>query len=97
VKIFSRKVKSLQDFSGTTEILRINISDFTKNMDDPKKDVFVKTKKGFKRGSAKRSYHLNMILNYSDQDEERIKLYKLIVNRNGIQRIEKFKFDNREK
>jgi hypothetical protein len=93
IKIFNKKVKSLNDFSGTTEILRLNISDFTKNMDDPEKEIFVKTKNGFKKGLAKRSYHLNLILNYSDGKEEKIKLYKLIVDRNGINRIERFKYN----
>ena len=92
IKIFNKRVKSLDDFSGTTEILRLNISDFTKNMDDPLKEIFIKTKNGFKRGFAKRSYHLNLILNYSDGKEEKIKLYKLIVDRNGINRIERFKY-----
>ena len=92
IKIYNKRVRALHDFSGTTEILRLNISDFTKNMDDPQKELFLKTKNGFKRGFAKRSYHLNLILNYSDGKEEKIKLYKLIVDRNGINRIERFKY-----
>ncbi len=93
IKIFNKKVKSLDDFSGTTEILRLNISDFTKNMDDPEKEIFVRTKKGFKRGYAKRYYHLNLILNYSDGKEEKIKLYKLIAARNGINRVERYRYN----
>ncbi len=95
VKIFNKKVKAIKDFAGTTEILRLNISDFTKNMDDPEKEVFIKTKNGFKRGFARRVYNLNMILSYSDEKEEKLKLYKLMVNRNGIQRIERYKYDKK--
>ncbi|RLD47012.1 MAG: hypothetical protein DRI88_06720 [Bacteroidetes bacterium] len=91
IKIFYKKVKALNDFSGTTEILRLNIAHFTKNMDDPKKELFVRTKNGFKRSSARRSYHLNLILSYSNGKTDEIKLYKLIVDRNGINRIERIR------
>jgi len=91
IKVLNKRVKALNDFSGTTEILRLNISDFTKNMDDPEKEIFVKTKNGFKRSLARRSYHLNLILSYSNGKTDEIKLYKLIVDRNGINRIERFR------
>lgn len=92
IKILNKKVKSLNDFKGVTEILRLNISDFTRNMDDPEKEIFVKTKNGFKKAFANRTYHLNLILDYSKGTDDQMKLYKLIVDRNGIKRIERFRF-----
>ena len=90
IKIINKKVKSLNDFNGITEILRLNISGFTKNMDDPEKEIFVKTKKGFKKAMANRTYHLTLILDYSIDDKHDLKAYKLIVDRNGIKRIENY-------
>ncbi len=80
---------SFKDFYGITQILRLNILDFTRKMDDPEKEVFIRTKKGFKRAFADRVYHINMILTYSTKDDREIKAYKLIANRKGIKRIEK--------
>jgi hypothetical protein len=93
IKIFNKKVGSLDDFAGFTEILRFNIADFTKKMDDPEKEIFIRTKKGIKRSFANRAYHLNLILNYSDGKDEQVKLYKLIVLRNGIKRIERIRLE----
>jgi len=98
MKILNKKVKSLNDFTGVTEIIRLNISDFTRNMDDPEKEIFVKTKNGFKRALANRTYHLNLILDFSRGTDDQMKLYKLIIDRNGIKRIERFRFEkNSEK
>ncbi len=89
--------ETINDFSGITQILRLNISDFTRKMDDPEKEVFIRTKKGFKRAFADRVYHINMILTYSEDDDFEIKPYKLIANRKGIKRIEKFTVNNKMK
>jgi hypothetical protein len=88
VSIMNTK-ETVEDFTGITQILRLNISDFTRKMDDPEKEVFIRTKKGFKRAFADRVYHINMILTYSDNDDVEIKPFKLIANRKGIKRIEK--------
>jgi len=93
IRILNKKVKSLNDFTGVTEILRLNITDFTRNMDDPEKEIFVKTKNGFKRAFANRTYHLNLIIDYSRGNIDQMNLYKLIVDRNGIKRIERFRFE----
>ena len=84
-----------EEFSGITQILRFNISDFTRKMDDPEKEVFVRTKKGIKRMLADRVYHLNLILRYGDSKTLVIKRYKIKASRNGIKRIERFKPQNK--
>jgi hypothetical protein len=88
VSILNRR-KDSGDFTGITQILRFNILDFTRKMDDPEKEVFIRTRKGFKRAFADRVYHINLILTYSDNRNTELKTYKLIVNRKGIKRIEK--------
>jgi hypothetical protein len=79
------------EFSGITQILRFNISDFTRKMDDPEKEVFVRTKKGIKRMLADRVYHLNLVLRYGNSKSAVIKKYKIKASRNGIKRIEHFR------
>ncbi len=86
-----KKSKAYSDFSGLTQIMRFNVSDFTKKMDDPEKEVLLRTKNGFKRVFSDRVYHLNLILTYSDNKDFMINSYKIFTNRRGISRIEMFK------
>ncbi len=90
--IFKDKLQERDDFTGFTEILRLNISDFTKKMDDPEKEIFIKTKNGFKKSFVDRVYHFNMILTYLNGSDKQIRLYKLIVSKSGINRIEPINF-----
>jgi hypothetical protein len=60
-------------------------------MDDPEKEVFVRTKKGIKRMLADRVYHLNLILLYGNSKSVVIKNYKIKASRNGIKKIERFR------
>jgi len=85
------KIKNANDFSGVTQILRFNISDFTKKMDDPEKEVLLRTKNGFKRIFSDRVYHINLILTYSDVNGQVIKPYKIYANRKGIRKIVKIR------
>jgi hypothetical protein len=88
--LYNSKIQR-DEFSGITQILRLNISDFTRKMDDPEKEVFVRTKKGIKRMLADRVYHLNLILRYGSAETPVIKRYKIKASRNGIKKIERFK------
>jgi len=90
VKIRS-KIKNANDFSGVTQILRFNISDFTKKMDDPEKEILIRTKNGFKRTFSDRVYHINLIMTYSDGHGQIIKPYKIYANRKGIRKIVKIR------
>lgn len=78
-------------YSGITQIIRFNIFDFTRKMDDPEKEVFVRTKKGIKRMLADRMYHLNLIIRYENSGNNVIKRYKIKASRNGIKQIELYK------
>ncbi len=88
--LFNSKIQK-DEFSGITQILRFNISDFTRKIDDPEKEVFVRTKKGIQRMLADRVYHLNLILRYGDSAAPVIKRYKIKASRNGIKKIEHYK------
>jgi hypothetical protein len=88
--LFIKKIEK-DKYSGVTQILRFNISDFTLKMDDPEKEVFVKTTKGIRRMHADRVYHLNLILKYESQNKTEIKCYKIKASRNGIKNIVRYK------
>ncbi len=90
VKIYN-KVKGANDFSGITQILRFNLSSFTQKMDDPEKEILIRTKNSFKRVFSDRVYHVNIILTYTDNNKQIIKPYKIYTNRKVIRRIEKIK------
>ena len=88
VRIRSKK-KVSDDFSGITQILRFNIADIIRKMDDPEKEILIRTKNGFKRVYSDRVYHINIILTLNDDDSLIIKPYKIYANRKGIRRIER--------
>jgi len=82
------KIKTSSSFSGITHILRFNIADIIRKMDDPEKEVLLRTKHGFKRAYSDRVYHINIILTINDENNLIIKPFKLYANRKGIRRIE---------
>jgi len=87
--IIRNKVKSSSDFMGISQILRFNISDFIRKMDDPEKEVLLRTKSGFKRIFSDRVYHINMILAYNYDNVRVLKPYKIYTSRKGIRKIER--------
>ncbi len=88
--LFNSRIQK-DKFTGITQILRFNIYDFTLKMDDPEKEVFVRTKNGVKRMYAERVYHLNLVLKYDNAKISEIKRYKIKASRNGIKKIERYK------
>jgi len=87
--VIRNKVKSSSNFKGITQILRFNISDFIRKMDDPEKEILLRTKSGFKRVFSDRVYHINMILAYNYDNNRVIKPYKIYTSRKGIIKIER--------
>jgi len=73
---------------GVIDIVRINVETFLKNMDNPEKKVFMLKKNKLISKSVDRVYHINMITKYFDGNHEELKHFRLILNRNGIIRIE---------
>ncbi|NOX17608.1 MAG: hypothetical protein GXO87_04915 [Chlorobi bacterium] len=71
-----------------TDIFRFDITRLLSKMDDPRKPLYVLTKKGYKRISGKRVYHVNLILRIVRNKEVQLKRFRLVLTRKGIDRIE---------
>jgi hypothetical protein len=74
-----------------TNILRLKLDKWLENMDDPS-DAVSFTENGVLREIvANRVYHINMIVSLSDEHQtaQPLARYRLVLNRNGIVRIEK--------
>ncbi|HRR42029.1 MAG TPA: hypothetical protein P5244_12405 [Syntrophales bacterium] len=77
------------EIDGVHDIMRFNIQEFLRKMDDPNKELFVMDDDGYHRIKGARVYHLNLIITLiGDQFRSYIR-YRLILNRKGIKRIEK--------
>ncbi|MDD3627325.1 MAG: hypothetical protein PHV06_08405 [bacterium] len=95
IKLFSKKLlKSFRgyQFDGVNDIMRFNIMRFLNKMDNPEKSVHVFEDGEFKKIYGERVYHLNLILKYSNTTSEKFKRFRIIMNRNGIKRIEPVEF-----
>jgi hypothetical protein len=74
--------------NAISDIFRFDVSRFLSKMDDPRKPLFALTKKGYKKISGKRVYHVNLILRIVRNKEEELKRFRLILTKKGIDRIE---------
>lgn len=74
---------------GVNDIMRFNIQDFLRKMDDPNKELFVMNDEGYHRIKGARVYHLNLIIKLVGDQHRSYTRYRVILNRKGIKRIEK--------
>ena len=92
ILLFSDKFKTVfPDFqiNVINDIIRMDISSFLGKMDNPEEDVFIPKKSEYHRIIGSRVYHINLIIKYSiDDGTSLINRFRLILNRNGIKRIE---------
>ena len=70
------------------DIMRFNIQHFTRSMDNPEKRIFIPTEDGFRKAYGMRVYHINIITYFLVDGVEHIRRFRLVLNRNGIRRIE---------
>jgi hypothetical protein len=78
---------------GLTDITRFNFHRFIQYMDDPKED-FILVKKGeIYNKVANKIYHINLIQKHYTEEGIEFSRYRIIINRNGIKRIEKVALD----
>jgi len=91
IKLSSKAVSSAyHDFEldGLTDIMRFNVSRFTKRMGEPSKELFVLDKDDYRSIKAERVYHLNLVLTIGNSDRTRYKRFRIVFNRRKIKRIE---------
>lgn len=91
IRIFSKKIQHLYRGAlgeGITDILRLNISEFLHKMDDPLKEILLPAGQDFQKTSARRVYQINMIIAYHAAPLVNLERYRLVLSREGIERIE---------
>ncbi len=74
---------------GVNDIIRFNIQDFLRKMDDPTKEIFVMNDEGYRRIKGSRVYHLNLVVKLTGAQNLSYTRYRIVLNRQGIKRIEK--------
>jgi hypothetical protein len=92
IRIFNLRLKKNYPrvmIEGLTDIMRFNVSNFVKKMSDSKKDVFLTNDSGYHKVRGERVYHLNLIFQYAIADAMLYQRYRIVLNREGIKRIEK--------
>jgi hypothetical protein len=83
-----RFVKHHTRKTGITDIVRFNLRNFLLKMDEPETELA--TLKGGRSVSVRgaRVYHVNLVLRLLSETETRYERIRLVLNRDGIQRIE---------
>ncbi|MBN1269656.1 MAG: hypothetical protein JXB04_08715 [Kiritimatiellae bacterium] len=91
IRLFSRAIARIfedYDIAGVNDILRFNIMEFLRNMGGPKRHLLVVDEDDYQRVTGDRVYHLNMILKYEVTGKTVYKRFRIVLNRQGIKRIE---------
>ncbi len=74
---------------GLSDITRLNFHRFIQYMDDPTKEYILIKKGEVYNKVANKIYHINIIQKYYTEEGIEFSRYRVIMNRNGIKRIEK--------
>ncbi len=93
ITLFSKIFKSVYpDFriNGINDIIRFDLSEFTRKMDNPDEDVYIPKKNDYLKVAGARVYQMNLITRYSVEDgASSLNKFRITFNRNGIRRMEK--------
>lgn len=81
LKIHKRK-------TGVTDIIRFNLRNFLQKMDEPIKSLYALKKDRSEKIPGSRVYHVNVILRFTSKRETRYERIRLVLNRDGIKRLE---------
>jgi len=83
-----------ENIIGLTDITRLNFHRFIQYMDDPKKDYILVKKGEVYNKVTNKVYHINIIQKHYTEEGIDFSRYRVILNRNGIRRIEKVALKN---
>lgn len=85
------RAKSEYPAAGVNEIFKLNLSNFIQKMDDSEFPLFYPDEeKAYKIVPGEKIYYLNLILQAKNAEQWDFKRYRIVFNRNGIQKIETF-------
>jgi len=77
--------------AGVNEIFKLNISNFIQKMDNAEFPLYYSDNvAGYKIVHGEKIYYLNLILQAKNREQWDLKRYRIVFNRNGIQKIETF-------
>ena len=91
IKIYSEQFNSMYhdyNFEGIIDITRFNIEKFIKKMDDPQKQIYLTEDDDFYKTTGDVVYHINAVIQYTINNDILYKRFRIVLNRNGIKRIE---------
>lgn len=91
VTIFTKKLRAIynnRQIESINDIMRFNVSRFLGKMDDPQKPIYTAGETDYHRIYGERVYHLNMITRYVLENTVQYKRFRIVLNRDGIKRIE---------
>ncbi len=91
IRIISKYFKKIYHnykIDAINDITRFNVSNFLTKMDNPQKTLYVCEDDSFYKIQGERVYHLNLIIKYSSEKGSSYERYRIILNRDGIKRIE---------
>jgi hypothetical protein len=83
-----RKIKQRYSTNDVIDIMRFNVQNFLRSMDNPEKKIFITTPRGYRKSFGKRVYHINIITHFLSDRGEQLRRFRLVLNRDGIRRIE---------
>lgn len=91
VNLFSGRLKSVYkefNIEGVNDILRFNVNRFLAKMDNPSRKIYTLKGDEVHILSGDRVYHFNLIIKITMEMKTIYKRVRIILNRNGIKRIE---------
>ncbi len=94
IKLKNHNIKNYfkDKIDGINDIMRFNISNFTKKMDDPKVALY-SLDEDIDGIFGEKVYHVNAVIEFKSEDRNILHKIRIILTKNGIKRIEVPEFD----
>ena len=78
------------DYEGVNDITTISMDKFIQKMDDPRKTLYRTDGSEYWKVKGTKVYHLNLIVEYTSNDQIIYKRFRIVLNRTGIKRIKEY-------
>jgi len=91
VTLYPVRITDLYDnvsMSDINDIMRVGVGEFVRHLGTPEKPLTTLVDGEATRIRGERVHHLNVILRYATAGEDAFRRYRVILNRNGIKRID---------
>ncbi len=96
--LYSVEIEKLFEKMGIdqiTDILRFNVMNFTKNMEETDRDLYYMYENNIKKVKSDRVYHVNLVFQFDGPDQSILKRFRLVMNKRGIKRVEEILLDEK--